>query len=79
MMNNNMTHEQVWNECFTQFKKLDGLTQQILRRSAVQHLVDRGFEEVGSSDTNHSLFGMWEAANGDWQKAIMHEVDARVR
>lgn len=28
-----------------------------LRAAAVQHLVDSGFEEVGSSDINHIVYG----------------------
>ena len=74
-----MNFNESWNECFSQFNLLGGLTQSMLRNWAADFLVSRGFQEIGSSDINHSLYGMWEAANGDWQKAILREVDARVR
>lgn len=73
-----MNHNEIWDECFSQFNLLGGLTQGMLRKWAADFLLRRGFEEIGSSDINHSLFGMWEAAGGDWQKAILREVDARV-
>lgn len=68
---------ETWEECFSQFRLLGGLTQSMLRKWAADFLVERGFNEIGSSDINHSLFGMWEAAGGDWQKAILIEVDRR--
>lgn len=70
-------NNETWNECFSQYRLLGGLTQAMLRKWAADFLVERGFDEIGSSDINHSLFGMWEAAGGDWQKAILIEVDAR--
>jgi hypothetical protein len=70
-------NNETWNECFSQFNLLGGLTQNMLRKWAADFLVERGFDEIGSSDINHSLFGMWEAADGDWQKAILIEVDRR--
>jgi hypothetical protein len=70
-------NNETWNECFSQYRLLGGLTQAMLRKWAADFLVERGFDEIGSSDINHSLFGMWEAAGGDWQKAILCEVDAR--
>ena len=70
-------NNETWNECFSQFNLLGGLTQNMLRKWAADFLVERGFEEIGSSDINHSLFGMWEAAGGDWQNAILVEVDRR--
>lgn len=66
-----------WNECFSQFNLLGGLTQTMLRNWAADFLVGRGFSDIGSSDINHSLFGMWEAAGCDWQRAILAEVDRR--
>lgn len=70
-------NNETWNECFSQFNLLGSLTQNLLRKWAADFLVRRGFEEIGSSDINHSLFGMWEAAGGNWQKAILIEVDRR--
>ena len=70
-------NNETWTECFSQYRLLGGLTQAMLRKWAADFLVERGFDEIGSSDINHSLFGMWEAAGGDWQKAILIEVDAR--
>ena len=74
-----MNFNESWEECFSQFNLLGSLTQNLLRNWAADFLISRGFDEIGSSDINHSLYGMWEAANGDWQKAILREVDARVR
>lgn len=70
-------NNETWTECFSQYRLLGGLTQAMLRKWAADFLVERGFDEIGSSDINHGLFGMWEAAGGDWQKAILCEVDAR--
>lgn len=70
-------NNETWNECFSQFRLLGGLTQTLLRKWAADFLVRRGFKDIGSSDINHSLFGMWESAGGDWQKAILREVDSR--
>ncbi len=65
-----------WTLCFDQLDAQSGVTRQILRRSAAQRLVDRGFEEVGSSDINHELFAMWQEADQCWQTAMINEVNA---
>lgn len=74
-MNIPTTHDEAWTECFSQFRLMGPLTQNMLRRCAADHLVACGFEEVGSSDTSHELYNMWKYAGGDWQKAILTEVD----
>lgn len=65
-----------WTLCFDQLNAMSGLARQTLRRCAADHLVTRGFEEVGSSDVNHELFAMWRLADKDWNKAFMLEVNA---
>jgi hypothetical protein len=70
-------NNEIWNECFSQFRLMGSITQNILRNCAAQHLVRDGFDEVGSSDISHELFSMWRGAGGDWQKAILVEVDRR--
>ena len=69
-MNNNN-----WEECFKQFQALAMGTRQILRSCAVTRLVNNGHDEVGSSDVNHELFAMWRTSEGDWDQAILHEVN----
>ena len=64
-----------WDYCFEQFNALSNMTRSILRRCAANHLVDRGFEEVGSSDINHELFGMWETYDQDWARVMTSELD----
>lgn len=71
LMNNN-TFEQDWKQCFSQFKELDGMSQQILRRTAVDQLIDQGFNEVGSSDVSASLFSMWKSGNRNWKESYMN-------
>ena len=65
-----------WTLCFDQLDAQSGLARQVLRRCAADHLVERGFEEVGSSDINHELFAMWQTANNDWHLAFINELDA---
>lgn len=77
-MNIPTTHTEAWNECFSQFRLMGPLTQNMLRRSASERLVACGFNEVGSSDTNNELYNMWHHAGGDWQKAILTEVDTYI-
>lgn len=64
-----------WEECFSQYRLLGLITRNILKSCAVTRLVNDGFTEVGSSDVNHELFAMWCYSKGDWQKAILFEVD----
>lgn len=71
----NDTKMEKWNECFSQFRLLGSMTQQIMRRSSFDRLLKKGAEEVGSSDINYELFSMWEQSNGDWLKAMLFEVD----
>ena len=70
MMNNK------WKECFELYQILSIDLQMILRKCAADHLVERGYEEVGSSDVNHELFSMWTNAGEYWHQAIINEVNA---
>ena len=77
-MNNTTTvtsFEDTWANAFTQYLYLGDMMKNILRNSATRRLVNRGFEEVGSSDVNHELFAMWQSANYDWQKAAVVAVN----
>ena len=74
-MNNTTTIDDTWTECFSQYRLLGPMMKNILRNSAVNRLVEHGFEEVGSSDVNHELFAMWQCAKNDWQQAALTEVD----
>ena len=70
-MNNN--HElNDWKQCFSQYRELDSDCQQILRSTAVQQLIDQGFNEVGSSDVSASLFSMWKSGNKNWNESFMN-------
>ena len=71
----NNTTIDTWKICFDQYNKLGDMTRTILRNSAVNRLVSHGFEEVGSSDVNHELFAMWNGSKGDWQQAVVTEVN----
>lgn len=75
MSNKTYSFQEVWTEAFSQYRLLGPLMKNILRNAATNRLVERGFEEVGTSDVNHELFHMWEIANYDWQKAALIEVD----
>lgn len=74
-----MNNQEIWEECFSQFRLLGGIMQNILRNSATNRLVADGFQEVGSSDINHELFSMWSATGGDWQKAALVAIDRHFR
>jgi alpha-ketoglutarate-dependent taurine dioxygenase len=67
------THFALWNECFASFRLLSNEVQQLLRRCAVNHLVEKGAEEVGSSDTSHELFYLWKINQRSWESVVMDE------
>ena len=75
MSNTTKTFQEAWTIAFSQYKLLGPLMKTILRNAATNRLIEKGFEEVGTSDVNHELFHMWEIANYDWQKAALIEVD----
>jgi hypothetical protein len=75
-MNKDNTFEQDWKQCFSQFKELDGQSQQILRRTAADQLIDQGFDEVGSSDVSASLFSMWKSGNKNWNESFMNAFES---
>ena len=72
---NTTSFDEIWAECFSQYRLLGPLMKDIMRNSAAIRLEARGVMEIGSSDTNHELFSMWKNANNDWQKAALIEVD----
>ena len=72
---NNDTHYAEWNEAFQSFKLLGKYIQSILRNCAVQHMIERGCEEVGSSDTTHELFSMYRIGRKSWQQVVINEFE----
>lgn len=72
---NNETHYAEWNEAFHSFKLLGKDIQSILRNCAVQHMIERGCEEVGSSDVNHELFSMYRTGRKSWQQVVIDELE----
>ena len=66
-----------WTECFELFRILAPDFQHVLRKCAAEHLIERGCEEVGSSDVNNELFHMWTLAGEFWHQAIINEVNRR--
>lgn len=74
-MNNNNVFETSWKQCFSEYKLLSQTLQQILRSCAAQHLIDKGNEEVGSSDTSHELFSMWKISDKNWSEVVINEVN----
>lgn len=72
---NNETHYAEWNEAFHSFKLLSKDIQSILRNCAVQHMIERGCEEVGSSDVNHELFSMYRTGRKSWQQVVIDELE----
>ena len=74
-MNTVTAADEVFAECFSQFRLLGPITQNMLRACARDRLLKLRFDEIGWSDISSELFNMWDNANGDWQKAILLEVD----
>ena len=42
-----------------EFLALPDFHKRVIRQYAVQHLIDMGAEEVGSSDVSHSIVGLY--------------------
>ena len=59
-----------WEAAFELFNSLREIEQMIIRQAAVQRLIDYGFEEVGSSDRNHSVYDL--ISSGEY-KDILRE------
>lgn len=49
--------------------------QQILRRIAARRIVDKGAEEVGTSDINHELVHMCNEYGGDWDQVYLDALE----
>jgi hypothetical protein len=45
------------------------ITQRSIQRYASQRLIDQGAQEVGSSDTNHTIRAIFSEYQGDYEKA----------
>jgi hypothetical protein len=71
MMNKN-TFEQDWKVCFDSFKALSTVTQQVIRNGAVNSMIRRGCEEIGSSDQSHCIFSAWKCAGRDWNQVVIN-------
>lgn len=55
--------------------ELGVITQICLRRAAVNALIARGAEEVGSSDISHELFSRYRRHGGDWNQVVSEYAD----
>lgn len=60
------TFEQGWKKAFAEYNTLPLEMKQGLRQIAVDKLLENGAEEIGSSDVNHALFGLWNTHNQNW-------------
>lgn len=54
-----------WYTCFAKLNAKDSETVRSVRRAASIILTARGAEEVGSSDINHTIFGIFRRCEGD--------------
>lgn len=72
---NNKDYQSDWSECFASFHLLSKHFQQLLRNCAADHLIARGCEEVGSSDTSHELYAMWRGGQRNWNTVVLEEFE----
>lgn len=70
-MNKNYTFDQA----MASYRQRSQTMRVHLRRVASQRLVNKGFEEVGSSDCNHELYNMFLEYGGDWDMVFMAGVE----
>ena len=47
-----------WDTVMSDYRKLSVSFQTMIRNEAVKSLEEFGFEEIGSSDINHSIYGL---------------------
>ena len=66
------TFEQDWKEAFDSYKNLPEESRMMLRGGAADALIERGAEEVGSSDVNHELFSEWKINDRSWDKVLKY-------
>lgn len=63
-------HERSWLLCFKHFDRLSRKAQRQLADRAVSELGFSGADEIGSSDRNQLLFGLWRGFGRDWDHAL---------
>lgn len=56
------------------FFKLEPELRMAIRQAAVENLKRQGFDEIGTSDVNHSIVSMFKS-HGDWQSVARELVD----
>ena len=64
-----------WEEAFGAFNKLPRDIQLALRRNCADLMEQEGCEEIGSSDVNHHLFGLYKQNNNSWQAVVAFFLD----
>ena len=57
-----------WDEAMKIWKNLPKEEHDLLRRAAVRNMLDRGYEEIGTSDVNHEVYKL--VSYGDHEMAI---------
>jgi hypothetical protein len=57
-----------------EYRNLNPKFRELVRREAVQELIDSGSQEVGSSDINHSIYQMYRQY-GSMDDVVQHCLD----
>lgn len=70
-----VTPVDLWKVAFDKFIQLSPLAKGSLKNYASRRMVDRGSQEVGSSDINHELFALYNMNNKSWTDTILFCVD----
>lgn len=70
-----MNKKPTFEQALESYKLRSDIGRQVLRRIASQRLVNKGFEEVGSSDINHELYSMFLEYDGDWDQLYLDALD----
>ena len=70
-----MNRKYTFEEAMNSYKQRSDIGRQILRRIASHRLVNRGAEEVGTSDINHELVQMFNEFDGDWDEVYLNALD----
>lgn len=69
------TAHDTWDVAFGAYNKLPREIQLALRRNAADLMEQEGYEEIGSSDVNHYLYGLYKTNNQSWQAVIAFFLD----
>lgn len=64
MINKAMT----WDEAMSVWKNLPPIQEKIVHQAAIRYMIDSGFQEIGSSDINHVVYGLINS--GTYKDAI---------